>query len=89
MTSEFNRLMAMDKRVSYLLTLTKEIVKKGETQEVFCANKEWYGNVKPALLPVVGWGRKNGPEDLRTEEAYDTIYQELWSLLPDCKGCNC
>jgi hypothetical protein len=49
----------------------------------FCANNAWYGAIKPRVLELAGWEAKD--KRLRTQAAYDAVYDYLYSLLPDCK----
>ena len=53
----------------------------------FCANQVWYLRFKPRLIELVGYWA-NGPDILRTDEAYDVAYQTLYELLPDCRDCT-
>jgi hypothetical protein len=53
----------------------------------FCAADHWYHDFKPRLMRLVGWGAEQ-PE-LRSCEAYDTAYDFLFDLLPDCRECHC
>ncbi len=60
----------------------------------FCANAAWYGygghlGLKPRLVRLVGWGSNHPDPALRTSAAYDVVYQTLYDLLPDCRGCGC
>ncbi|GAN33722.1 MAG: hypothetical protein DYG83_10320 [Candidatus Brocadia sp. AMX2] len=58
--------------------------------EKFCANETWYKEYKPIILRRVGYFAPNyAPEILKTEKAYDVVYQKLYDALPDCKGCAC
>ena len=71
---------------------------------VFCANYTWYGHdglydsasnpvfvprpsIKRMLEGLVGW--RAHKRELRNEKAYDTAYEHLYALLPNCHGCNC
>jgi hypothetical protein len=49
----------------------------------FCANRVWYGSLKPALLKLVGWEASHPL--LKSEVAYDVAYEHIYSRLPDCK----
>ena len=52
----------------------------------FCANDVWYrpGSFKSRLVRLAGWWAEK-PE-LRTSEAYDVAYDELYQQLPDCRA---
>ena len=36
----------------------------------FCANRIWYQRFKPRLERLVGWRRGDGPESLKSTDAY-------------------
>jgi hypothetical protein len=57
-----------------------------EGDESFCANLVWYGSdgLKSFVDQLVGWNRKEGPEELRTSEAYDVVTRVCYRALPDC-----
>ena len=55
----------------------------------FCANRVWYQDFKPRLLPLVGWCRDDGPAVLRTQAAYALAYDTIYQELPGCRGCWC
>ncbi len=48
----------------------------------FCAINAWYGTFKRKMCKLVGWGVAD--DRLKTSKAYDTVYQYLYHLLPDC-----
>ncbi len=48
----------------------------------FCANNMWYSFFKPRMRKLVGDSAED--DRLRTSKAYDTVYQYLYHLLPDC-----
>lgn len=61
-----------------------------EPGERFCANDTWYKKYKPLILRRVGWHAPNyAPGILRTERAYDIVYQKLYDALPNCRNCSC
>jgi hypothetical protein len=49
----------------------------------FCANRVWYGSLKPAFLKLVGWEASHPL--LKSEVAYDVAYEHIYNRLPDCK----
>ena len=60
------------------------------TNKPFCANFIWYGGhigrgIKELMCRIVGSERrKAGWEFLRTSEAYDIAYDQIYQALPDC-----
>lgn len=61
-----------------------------EPGERFCANDIWYKKYKPIILRRVGYCSPNyAPEILKTERAYEIVYEKLYGALPNCKGCGC
>jgi hypothetical protein len=65
-----------------------------EYPPTFCAAVAWYGRgeyagVRPLLPKLIGWNRVDGPMELKTQESYDTVYDALQKLIPDCRDCNC
>lgn len=73
----------------YFDDLLREIegIEQGEN---FCANNVWYKRYKPIVLRRVGWYAPNyAPEILKTERAYEIVYEKLYDALPNCKGCGC
>jgi hypothetical protein len=52
--------------------------------EHYCANRDWYRDLKPALCRLVGWDRAGDPV-LGTPAAYDLAYKTIYHLLPDCR----
>ncbi len=74
------------------LRIAAERVRAVDTS--FCANAVWYGygghlGLKPRLVRLVGWGAQSRDPVLRSCDAYDLVYQTLYDLLPDCRGCGC
>jgi hypothetical protein len=62
----------------------------------FCANAVWYGyaghlpGLKPRLLFLVGYERRDRHPVLSTSLAYDVAYDTIYQALPDCRGrCAC
>ena len=50
----------------------------------YCANNVWFsrGGFKQEMMSLVGW--KSDVPELNNSDAYDTVYQYLYHLLPDC-----
>lgn len=88
----FDHYAFLEPRLYGLVERCQAVKAEGET---FCANSVWYGydgggGIKAEVVKLVGWDRRTPPEELKTEEAYDVVYQTLYHLLPDCKGeCAC
>jgi hypothetical protein len=61
--------------------------------ELFCANAIWYGYMdvehgfKERVCQLAGW-TADSPQ-LRTQEAYDLVYERLYDQLPNCRDCRC
>lgn len=53
----------------------------------FCANHWWYGRrgFKSDLTNIIGSWAEQPDLALRTSAAWDTAYQHLYHLLPDCR----
>jgi hypothetical protein len=90
----FDQLCELEPRLRQLAREAKSVRDDG-TAKAFCANAAWYGyfgnpGIKPRLLLLVGFERPNGPDELRTTEAYDVAYDAIYNMLPDCRGeCGC
>ncbi len=67
-----------------------------------CANGCWYGYGKDArgfkewmstLVGAYRHGRRGETPERRellsSSATYDTVYQHLYELLPDCRNCGC
>ncbi len=68
-----------------LLQLEKDVLQCAEnnwSRENYCAINSWYGTFKPRMIELVGYSAKD--EHLKSVKAYDTVYQYLYWLLPDC-----
>ncbi len=90
----WDRLVDDEPRLAELLAEARTV--RDEGGSYFCANEVWYGygdprrGFKARLLPLVGWERRDGPDLLRTEQAYDVAYGFIYDALPDCRGeCGC
>lgn len=71
-------------------------VKDDPSDEWFCANEVWYGynryrgqSLKRAMLELVGETAYMAAPQLRTEQAYDCVYDTLYAMLPNCRACGC
>jgi hypothetical protein len=63
-------------------------VKDDKSKPSFCANAVWYGDgFRKRCIRLVGW--KSDKPILRTQQAYDLVYDKLYSALPDCRNCAC
>ena len=88
----FEDYVRMDPRIGELLKEAQAI--KAIPGERFCANRTWYGNagepgLKGKMVHLVGECRSAGPRELQTSVAYDTVYERIYSALPDCRDCCC
>ena len=68
-----------------LLLLEKRIMEHSAIHRLkrkYCANAAWYKTFKREVVKLVGWSA----DDIRLQStaAYDTVYQYLYDLLPDC-----
>lgn len=83
---QFQKLTELDSRLLALAWMVGGV----EHGPKFCANLVWYQQVKPNLVELVGWCRRtDGPEELKSREAYNLVYEKLYSLLPPCQDCLC
>lgn len=60
----------------------------------FCANDVFYGHhgrrsFKRAISRLVGWYAESNHPRLRSEQAYDVVFDAVYSALPDCRDCTC
>lgn len=53
----------------------------------FCANLEWYSELKPQLVELVGF--EASKKQLRSMNAYDLAYDVVYNELPNCRNCIC
>ncbi len=65
-----------------------------EDGQRFCANEHWYRhaggpNFRGQMIQLVGWCAENPDPVLHSMAAYDTAYETLYALLPDCRDCDC
>jgi hypothetical protein len=56
----------------------------------WCAELYFLQHIKPQIAALVGWGRVDGPPELRGEDAYDTAYSALFfhALNRRCDCCR-
>ena len=72
----------------YLKILEENCKSLNGAEPDWCANKFWYGEIKPQLVELVG--RYSKIEALRNSDAYYVAYRHLYDPLPPChEGCNC
>lgn len=65
--------------------------------DYFCANDVFFGHHRPIdaslkrqVSKLVGWyADPFRHSDLRTQEAYDVVYDRIYNALPDCRNCRC
>jgi hypothetical protein len=86
------QMVAIEPRLAALLAEIRKI-KDDKRKPAFCANMRWYdgtydrSSLKGRLLYLAGFHAAK--EELRTMEAYDLAYDKLYSVLPDCRNCQC
>ena|SRR5215472_2003812 len=85
--AEFEKLCAIEPCLAALLERARA-VKDDTAKPSFCANRIWYGELKPELTRLVGRRRKDHPV-LGTPRAYDLSYQIIYDALPACRDCAC
>lgn len=56
----------------------------------WCAELYFLQHIKPQIAALVGWGRVDGPPELRDEDAYDIVYSALFfhALNRSCVCCG-
>jgi hypothetical protein len=64
-------------------------LKDDGTKPVFCGNRIFHGvgGFKDRLQELVGWTAKIS--DLKTEHAYDIVYDKINAVIPPCRDCSC
>ena len=79
---EFMKYAQYDDRLLRLEKRIKEHAAYNRRKRRYCANAAWYGIFKRELVNLVGWNA----DDIRLQStaAYDTVYEYLYELLPDC-----
>ena len=83
----FDRLVELEPRLKSLLQEAERVVDDGVKS--FCANRIYYSRFKPRIEQLVGWQLTEGPESLRSGNAYDAAVQVIYHKLPDCRNCSC
>lgn len=87
------RVVALRPEVQDLIAETSAVKDTGGKS--FCANRVWYREYKPELLPLVGCTANiDGLPELDAKflmspEAYDVAYEAAYQPLPDCRNCIC
>jgi hypothetical protein len=94
----FDEIVALEPELQRLRNEARAIRDDG-SKSGFCANAIWYGHgeyeglgFKPRLKCLVGWKRREGPEVLKSSEAYYVAYRTIYKELPDCRPgprCGC
>ena len=82
MRHEFLKYAKNSNELLQLETRIKNHVKDNKTTPNYCANYFWYRLYKPEVCYLVGWDARNPA--LKSEAAYDVVYQYLYDLLPNC-----
>ena len=61
----------------------------------FCANEFFFryrnprNSLKARLTRLVGWEAEGYRPELKTEAAYDVVYERIYEALPNCHHCAC
>lgn len=80
----------LHKREPELARLQSEMsAVEDEGRDSFCANKVWYIWFEPQLKQLVGPQARSEDPLLRSPEAYQLAYHNLYKLLPNCRNCIC
>jgi hypothetical protein len=79
---EFLELAQYDDRLLQLERRIKAHANLGRINKNYCANSAWYRIFKREVVELVGWNA----DDIRLQSsrAYETVYDYLYNLLPDC-----
>lgn len=61
-----------------------------DPDEGWCAEDFFFDHVKSSLMTLVGMHRPSGPEELRSNDVYETVYAALfdWALARTCACCR-
>jgi hypothetical protein len=86
----FDDYVRMEPRLGVLMDRARAIAERADSER-FCANEEWYCELKPALIELVGFDadRRDMWPLLSSPQAYDLCYDTVLAALPDCRGCAC
>ena len=83
----FAKLARREPRILKVLDDAKAV--KRSDGEPFCAQLAFYRyGLKSKISDLVGVHRGNGPKQLRSQEAYDTVYWTVYRALPECRDCH-
>lgn len=92
----FLRYAILEPRLIDLLVEAAATTAPDDPDEPFCANAVFfaYRNVRAGLKwrlsRLVGWSApRDSRDELKTEAAYDAVYERIYAALPDCRGCGC
>lgn len=83
----WDQLVSLEPRLAGLLKEADAVRDPGGSS--FCANSVWYTRFKPRLVKLVGWGAEKQDKVLRSPEAYDLSYEQIYYALPSCRNCMC
>lgn len=84
----FEQLAALEPRLAELRARARRVRDPGGRRG-FCANEVWFRELKPELLHLVGWQRREEPWILCTSQAYEAAYKVIYDELPNCRRCGC
>jgi hypothetical protein len=79
----FDDYVAMDPRLGELL-LEAQAANRSKGNS-FHANNLWYrnGGLRSKVKELIGYGRPDGPLELRTSAAYEVVYRTVYRALVD------
>ena len=88
----WDQLVDREPRIARLLDEARAV--RDDGGETFCANRLWYGvawdyGLKGTVEDLVGWDAETRDPVLRTNVAYDLVYQTVYKALPNCRNCAC
>lgn len=73
-----------------LIDLEQEVLAEAKTADgdpMWSFSQYWSWTLRPAIRPLVGWGRETGARpELHTEEAWHATISHLIGLLPAGEG---
>jgi hypothetical protein len=83
-----DELVALDPRIGQLLEDAGRVRDDGSAP-AYCGNLVFDTRFKPRIVALVGWERRDGPKPLRTNLAYDVLYDAVYDKMPNCRNCWC
>lgn len=95
-TDPFIPYAVLEPRLIDVFVRAASVVDDG-TEPYFCANEVFFGyyqtmreGFKRSIVEMVGWGAPwEAHSELKTEQAYDIVYERIYEALPNCRNCGC